>query len=76
MLVFTFASRTFVFMRLAQGLSRSVSAISSFMRDYLHPVVKDDQCAQYVDDIGVAAKKITDLKLGQTSSAFAKPYRN
>ena len=62
MLAFNFASRTFLaYKRLAQGLSRSVSAFSSFMREYLDPVVKADQCAQYVDDIGTAAKNATDL---------------
>ena len=61
MLAFNFASRTFAFRRLAQGLSRSVSAFSSFMREYLDPVVKADQCAQYVDDIGIAANNATDL---------------
>ena len=61
MLAFNFASRTFAFRRLAQGLSRSVSALSSFMREYLDPVVKADQCAQYVDDIGIAANNATDL---------------
>ena len=47
--------------RLAQSLSRSVSAFSSFMREYLDPVVKADQCAQYLDDIGIAANNATDL---------------
>ena len=61
MLAFNFASRTFAYRKLAQGLSRSVSAFSSFMRDYLDPVVKADQCAQYVDDIGIAANNATDL---------------
>ena len=61
MRAFNFASRTFVYKRLAQGLSRSVSAFSSFMREYLDPVVKADQCAQYVDDIGIAANNATDL---------------
>ena len=61
MLAFVFASRTFAYERLAQGLSRSVSAFSSFMREYLDPVVKTDQCAQYVDDIGIAANNATDL---------------
>ena len=42
MLAFNFASRTFAYKRLAQGLSRSVSAFSSFMREYLDPVVKAD----------------------------------
>ena len=59
MLAVNFASRTY--RRLAQGLSRSVSAFSSFMREYLDPVVKADQCAQYVDDIGIAANIVTDL---------------
>ena len=58
---FNFASRTFAYKRLAQGLSRSVSAFSSFMREYLDPVVKADQCSQYVDDIGIAANNATDL---------------
>ena len=61
MLAFNFASRTFAYKRLAQGLGRSVSAFSSFMREYLDPVVKADQCAQYVDDIGIAANNATDL---------------
>ena len=43
MLAFNFASRTFAYKRLAQDLSRSVSAFSSFMREYLDPVVKVDQ---------------------------------
>ena len=61
MLAFSFASRTFAYKRLAQGLSRSVSAFSIFMREYLDPVVKADQCAQHVDDIGIAVNNATDL---------------
>ena len=61
MLAFNFANRTFAYKRLAQGFSRSVSAFSSFLREYLDPVVKADQCAQYVADIGVAANNATDL---------------
>ena len=61
MLASNFASRTFAYKRLAQGLSRSVSASSNFMREYLDPVVKADQCAQYVDDIGIADNNATDL---------------
>ena len=61
LLAFNFASRTFAYRRLAQGLSRSVSAFSSFLREFLDPVVKADQCAQYVDDIGIAANNATDL---------------
>ena len=61
MLAFNFASRTFAYKRLAQGLSRSVTAFLSFMREFLDPVVKADQCAQCVDDIGIAANNATDL---------------
>ena len=61
MLAFNFTSRTFAYKRLAQGSSRSESAFSSFMREYLDAVVKGDQCAQYVDDIGIAANNATDL---------------
>ena len=61
MLAFKFASTTFAYKRLVQGLSRSVSAFSSFMREYLDAVVKTDQCAQYVDDIGIAANNDTNL---------------
>ena len=61
LLAFIFASRTFAYKRLAQGLSRSLSAISNFMHEYLDPVVKADQCAQYKDDIGLAASNATDL---------------
>ena len=60
-LAFNFARNTFAYKRLAQGLSRPVSAFSSFMRQYLDLVVKADQCAQYVDDIGIAANNATDL---------------
>ena len=63
MLATIFAIRTFAYKRLAQKLSRSVSAFSSFMRDYWDPVVKADQCAQYVDDIRAAANNATDLIL-------------
>ena len=54
LLAFNFATRAFAYRRLAQGLSRSLSAFSSFIREYLDPVIKADQCAQYVDDIGIA----------------------
>ena len=61
MLAFNFASRTSAYKRLAQGLGRSVSVFSSFMREYLDLVVKADQCAQNEDDVGIAANNATDL---------------
>ena len=61
MLAFNFASINFAYRRLAQGLSTSVSAFSNFMRENLDRVVIADQCAQYVDDIGIADNNATDL---------------
>ena len=55
MLAFNFASRTFVYRRLAQFRSRALSACSSFMREYLDKVIKAHQCAIYVENIGIAA---------------------
>ena len=62
LLAFNVASRTFAYLRLAQGLSRSLSSFSSFMRDYLDRVIKADKCAQYVDDIGIATHNAEELK--------------
>ena len=61
MLAFNFAIRTFAYRRLAQRLSRALSASSSFMREYLDRVIKADQCAQYVDNIGIAANDAEHL---------------
>ena len=61
LLAFNFGSRTIAYPRLAQGLSCSLSAFSSFIREYLDPVIKTDQCAQYVDDIGIAANTLQQL---------------
>ena len=42
-------------------LNRALSAFSSFMHEYLDSVIKADQCAQYVDDIRVAANTTEQL---------------
>ena len=55
MLALNFASRKFAYRRLVQDISWSLSAFSSFFREYLYPVIKADQCAQYVDVVGIAA---------------------
>ena len=60
-LKFNFVLLTFVYRRLAQGLSRSLSEFTSFMREHLDPVIKADQYAQYVDDIGIAQKDTQHL---------------
>ena len=61
LLAFNFESRTYAFQRLAQGLSRSVSSFSSFMRKYLDPCIAADYCFQYVDDVGSAAETPEEL---------------
>ena len=60
-LAFNFASRTFAYRRFEQGLSRSLSTFSSFMREYLDKAIKIVQCAQYVDDIDIAANDTKQL---------------
>ena len=59
-LAFNFASGTFAYRRLAQGLSGSLMAFSSFIREYLDPGIKADQCAQYVDNIGIDANTLNN----------------
>ena len=61
LLSFNFGSRTFAFLRLAQGLNHSLSAFTSVVREHLDPLVKADRCAQYVDDIGMAANTPDEL---------------
>ena len=60
-LSFNFASRTIAYRRLAQGLSRALSALSSFMREYFDRVIKADQCAQNIDDLGIAGNDTDQL---------------
>ena len=57
---FNCACRTFVYKRLAQRISKAVSAISSFVRERLGPIVRADQCAQKVQEFGIAANFATD----------------
>ena len=64
LLGFNFASRTYTFHRLAQGLSRSLSIFSSFVRRNLDPLITADK---YVDDIGIGADDRHDRK---TESSF------
>ena len=61
LLAFNFASRTYAFLRLAQGLSRAVSTFSSFMRQKLDPCIITDKCFQYVDDVGTASNSVPEM---------------
>ena len=61
LLSFNFVARTFLYRRPGQGLSSSLSAVNSFVRENFDPVVKVDRCAKYVDDIGIAAGTADEL---------------
>ena len=89
LLAFNFGSRTFSYLRLAQGLNRSLSAFNGTVREYVDPFVKADKCAQYMDDIGIAAHTVDNflfnieavfkqihkagLKLSLSKCAFGHP---
>ena len=60
-LAINFAIRTFAYRRLTRGLSRSLSAFLSLIREYLDSVIKANQCAYHVDEIGIAAKSPQQL---------------
>ena len=51
--IFTFG--TFAYKRVAQGSNRSLSMFRSLFRNYFYGIVKAERCAQYVDDLRVAA---------------------
>ena len=61
LLSFNFSSRTYAYKCLAQGLSKSVTGFSSFVRHYLDPCLAGDLCTQYMDDIGIGVKSFDDL---------------
>ena len=56
LLSFNFESRTFAYQRLAQGLSRSATAFSSFIRKYLETDIAADRCASFMDDVCTATQ--------------------
>ena len=56
LLAFNFESRTFAYQRLAQGLNRSATAFSSFMRKYLETDIAADRCAAFMDDVCTATR--------------------
>ena len=58
---FNFSSRTFAHRTLAQSLSRSLSAFSSFKRGYLDPVIEADQSARNVDILALPQSRVNNL---------------
>ena len=61
LLAFNFASRTYGYKCLAQGLSKSVTGFSSFIRHYLDSCLAANLCTQFMDDIGCAVKTFDEL---------------
>ena len=61
LLAFNFGSRTYAYKCLAQGLSKSVTGFSSFIRHYLDPCLAADMCTQFMDDIGSAVNNYQEL---------------
>ena len=61
LLAFDFGSRTYAYKCLAQGLSKSVTGFSSFIRHYLDPCLAADLCTQFMDDIGSAVNSYQEL---------------
>ena len=47
---FNFASRTYAYTRLAQGLNKSLTGFSSFVRSYLDSCLVANLCTQFMDD--------------------------
>ena len=60
-LAFNFGSRTYAYKCLAQGLSKSDTGFSSFIRHYLDPCLAAELCTQLMDDIGSAVNNYQEL---------------
>ena len=52
---------TYAYKCLAQGLSKSVTGFSSFIRHYLDPCLAANICTQFMDDIGSAVNNFNEL---------------
>ena len=61
LLAFKFASRTYAYKCLAQGLTKSIAGFSSFIRHYLDPCLASGNCTHFMDDIGNAVTNFEQL---------------
>ena len=61
LLSFNFASRTYAYTRLAQGLNKSVTGFSSFVRAYLDSCLAANLCTQFMDDIGCGVETFEQM---------------
>ena len=60
-LEFNFASRTFAYTCLAQGLNKSVTGFSSFVKHYLDPCLAANVCTQRMDDIAAGVNIFDEM---------------
>ena len=61
LLAFKFASRTFAYNCLAQGLNKFVTGFSSFVKHYLDPCLAANVCTQFMDDIAAGVNNFDEM---------------
>ena len=61
LLAFNFTSRTFAYTCLAQGLNKSVTGFSSFVKHYLDPSLAANLCTQFMEDIAAGVDEFDEL---------------
>ena len=61
LLAFNFASRTFAYNCLAQGLNKSVTGFSSFVKHYLDPCLAANVCTQFMYDIAAGVNNFDEM---------------
>ena len=74
LLSFNFASRTYAYTRLAQGLNKSVTGFSSFFRFYLDSCLAAILGTQFMDDLGSGVETLEQMipNLRQTFDCLRK----
>ena len=60
-LAFNFASRTLAYICFAQGLNKSVTGFSSFVKHYLDPCLAANVCTQFMDDIVAGVNNFDEM---------------
>ena len=63
LLSFNFASRTYAYTRLAQGLNKTVTVFSSFVRSYVDSCVAANLHTQFMDDMGCGVETFEQMIL-------------
>ena len=61
LLAFDFAYRTFAYNCSAQGLNKSVTGFSSFVKHYLDPCLAENVCLQIMDDIAAGVNNFDEM---------------